>query len=58
MMLIWTRPYSNAPALRSIELRKLLARELDKAHVVLDEWDARAAPIRPWATDDLVQRER
>ena len=38
---IWGRPHSNVPALRleSIELRDLLSRELDKANVVLDEWD-------------------
>jgi hypothetical protein len=38
---IWNRPHSNVPALRlgSIELRELLSRELDKANVVLDEWD-------------------
>ena len=38
---IWGRPHSNVPALRleSIELRDLLSRELDKANIVLDEWD-------------------
>jgi hypothetical protein len=38
---IWGRPPSNVPALRlgSIELRDLLSRELDKANIVLDEWD-------------------
>jgi hypothetical protein len=38
---IWGRPHSNVPALRlgSIELCDLLSRELDKANVVLDEWD-------------------
>ena len=39
---IWGRAHSNVPALRlgSVELRHLLSRELDKANVVLDEWDA------------------
>ena len=38
---IWGRPPSNVPALRlgSIELCNLLSRALDKANVVLDEWD-------------------
>jgi hypothetical protein len=38
---IWGRPHSNFTALRlgSSELRKLLSRELDKANVILDEWD-------------------
>ena len=38
---IWGRPPSNVPALRlgSTELCDLLSRELDKANVVLDEWD-------------------
>ena len=38
---IWGRPHSNVPALRleSIELCDLLSRELEKANVVLDEWD-------------------
>ena len=38
---IWGRPASNVPALRlgSIELCNLLSRTLDKANVVLDEWD-------------------
>ncbi len=38
---IWGRPHSNVPALRlgSIELRDLLLRALNKANVVLDEWD-------------------
>ena len=38
---IWGRPHSKVAALRlgSIELRDLLSRELDKANVVLDEWD-------------------
>jgi hypothetical protein len=38
---IWGRPDSNVPALRlgSVELRDLVSRELDKANVVLDEWD-------------------
>ena len=38
---IWGRPHSNVTALRlgSIELRELLSRALDKANVVLDEWD-------------------
>ena len=38
---IWGRPHSNFPALRlgSIDLCELLSRELDKANLVLDEWD-------------------
>ena len=38
---IWGRPHSNVPALRleSIELSDLLSHELDKANIVLDEWD-------------------
>jgi hypothetical protein len=56
-MTIWTRPNSNIPALRlgSIELRDLLSRELDKAHVVLDKWDKSsggAAPTLSPAFDD------
>jgi hypothetical protein len=40
-MTIWDRPLSNIPALRlgGIDLRDLLSRELDKANIVLDEWD-------------------
>ena len=40
-MTIWDRPHSSVSALRlgSIELRDLLSRELDKANVVVDEWD-------------------
>ena len=45
---IWGRPPSNVPALRlgSIELCNLLSRTLDKANVVLDEWDFARARTR------------
>jgi hypothetical protein len=40
-MTIWDRPHSNVPALKlgGLELRDLLSHELDKANVVLDEWE-------------------
>jgi hypothetical protein len=50
---IWGRPPSNVPALRlgSLELRDLVSRELDKANVVLDEWDVARTPGKKSGTD-------
>jgi hypothetical protein len=38
---MWSRPSSEVPALRlgTNELRDLISRKLNKAHIVLDEWD-------------------